>query len=417
MTSPVRADIDAIVDRKAARAAQAEAPTYSETDGERGTAACVAPENATKRELIVFSGLDPELWMISGKVNTRVWMANAGRDPDTGEVTLVKMHYYKFDVVAGESPEAAEEHVGELVRRIRSRRPSKPEVGGDDAFLFMMSDLQLGKAEGAVGTSDTVEAYCDTVDQAAARIKGLRRAGAHMPQLGIVGTGDIVESCTNFYANQAFLVDRNQRDQNRLAREVGYYTIDTLAPLFDEVKVGCVGGNHGENRNDGKKATDDADNADVAFFECLREAYDRAGDPFGIDWTIPHDELSIMMTLGGVNVGFTHGHIFRRGSTAQQKALEWFRGQVFGYGAVADAQILVSGHFHHFLATSVGLRTLFQTPAIDPGSKHFEDGSGDRTPPGVLTMRLTRDNPMGFDDLAILQPGRDQLVKRGFLTA
>ena len=78
MTSPIRAEIDAAVAAKSKADATKDYPTYSETDGEKGTAGCIAPENATKRDLLIHAGLDPDLWQISGKVNTRTWGANAG---------------------------------------------------------------------------------------------------------------------------------------------------------------------------------------------------------------------------------------------------------------------------------------------------------------------------------------------------
>ena len=64
-----------------------------------------------------------------------------------------------------------------------------------------------------------------------------------------------------------------------------------------------------------------------------REAYDKAGID-GITWVIPEDEMSILVELGGVPTGFTHGHLFGKGSTPQQKALEWWKGQDFGFQAV-----------------------------------------------------------------------------------
>ena len=368
---------------------------YSEFTEQIGEAIVRLPSpGATERDLLISAGFDPDNWKISGSINTRRWM----------RYDQEWLYYYKFDVVAGESVEVIEEHIDDIVKSIRTRKRHRRDLPeGNDAFLFLMSDPQIGKAENGLGTDDTVRRYLDTVDQAVDRINELRKTGRLMPHGVIVGLGDIVENCTNFYSNQIFTVDRNQRDQNKIARELIYYTIDAFYPLFERLTVASVAGNHGENRNDGKLVTDEADNADVACFEAVRESYDRAGVT-DIEWVIPQHELSIALEIGGVSVGFTHGHIFRKGSTIQQKAVEWFKGQVFGGGSVKDAKILVSGHFHHFLATQVGIRTLFQTPAMDPGSKWVSDCTGELTPPGVLTMRITDQEPVGYSDIQILSP-------------
>ena len=371
---------------------------YSEFTEQIGEAIVRLPApNASERDLLISAGFDPQEWRISGSISTRRWM----------RYDQEWLYYYKFDVVAGETKEVEQRHVDDIIAEIResrkSRKPSNSRLGGDDVFLFLMSDTQVGKAENGLTTEDTVARYIDAVDQTAERIEDLRKIGRKLPHLAIVGLGDIVESCTNYYSNQLFIVDRNQRDQNKIARELIYYTIDKLSPGFEEITVASVGGNHGENRSNGKMITDEADNADVACFEAVKEAYDRAGVS-GINWVIPQHELSISLNLGGVDVGFTHGHLFRKGSTPAQKAQEWFKGQVFGGGPVKDAKILVSGHYHHFLATQAGIRTLFQTPAMDPGSKWVTDCTGEQTPPGVLTMRITNSEPVGYSDLQIISP-------------
>jgi predicted phosphodiesterase len=226
-----------------------------------------------------------------------------------------------------------------------------------------------------------------------------------MPHGALAGLGDLFEGCAGFYPNQPFLIDRNRRDQGKITRELITHAIDELSPLFDVFTAATVGGNHGENRQDGKKVTDDADNDDVAAFEAVKEAFDRAGHT-EIDWVIPDDELSIALELGGVKLGLTHGHLFRRGSTVQAKAHEWWKGQAFGLQPVHDAQLLVSGHFHHFSAVTYGARTALQTPAMDPGSKWYRDSSGEDSPAGVLTMRIDETSTLGYDDLRILSPGR-----------
>lgn len=357
------------------------------------------PDN-THRDLLITGGFNPDEWQISGPVQTRKWMAQS-KDSEP-----IWLYYYKFNVVAGESPEVVQDHVDELVKHIRKRNRKKVSepFGGTDAFAYFASDWQIGKKEGDSGTPETIERVLKSFDMAAERVKELRKSGRKMPELLFAGLGDLVEGTCGFYPGQQFLIDRNRREQGRISRELITQGLDYLAPLFDRVKVAAVGGNHGGNRDlSGGRITSDGDNDDCAVFEAVKEAFDRAGDN-NIDWQIMNDEFSMAVDVGGVLTGLTHGHIFTKGATPQQKALAWWKGQEFGFQPVRGSRILVSAHFHHFLATVSGMRTHLQTPANDPGSKWVTDMSGEQTPAGVLTMRLDGTHILGWDDLSILSP-------------
>ena len=372
---------------------------YTETVGSESGSAVVASNTSNKKEedLLKDAGFDPNSWKISGPINTRKWQRH---DKEW-------LYYYKFSVVGGESDASVGVHIDELVKKINKRlvdKPKKTIKDAEDAFIFVMSDLQIGKSEGGIGSEHTALRYMDCVDQAVEQVKALRASGKPVDHGVILGTGDLVEGCVNYYSNQPWIVDLNQRDQNKLVRELIYYTIDSFYPLFDRLTVATVGGNHGENRNDGKLVTDLADNADVAAFEACKEAYDRAG-VLDIDWIIPQHDISIAFDAGGVNIGACHGHQFRKGSTPAQKAEEWFKGQVFGgNNPVSNAKLLVHAHFHHFLVTQKGFRTMIQAPTCDPGSSHFTNSAGDQTPAAVLTFRASSNSPTGFTDIQLLYP-------------
>lgn len=372
---------------------------YAEEAGRVGSAIVRLPRpGATERDLLIGAGFDPDCWQIQGTINTRRWM----------RYDQEWLFYYKFDVVQGESPEVVEEHIEDLVKHIRRRRPARRLLApGDDAWVYVGADWQIGKAVGDRGTSWTVDGILETIDLAKAEIKDMRRNGYSMPTGLFAGTGDLGEGTCGFYPNQPFLIDRNRRDQNKIVRELITHTIDELGPLFDVFHIATVGGNHGENRNDGKKVTDDGDNDDVAQFESVRESFDRAalyGGPTNLVWTIPNDELSIALNLGGVDLGFAHGHQFGGGGTVQKKAYEWWKSQDFGFQAVRGTQILTTSHFHHNSEVSYGRRTHLQTPAMDPGSEWYTNRSGEDSPRGTLAYRVSADEPLGFSHKRILAP-------------
>lgn len=372
---------------------------FAEEAGRIGSAIVRLPApGATERDLLIQAGFDPNCWRIHGNINTRRWM----------RYDQEWLYYYKFDVEQGESPEVVEEHVEDLVKHIRRRRrAAKVITPGDDAWGIIGSDWQIGKRVGDRGTAWTVDGILEVVDLAKREIKDLRRNGYAISTGFFVGTGDLGEGTCGFYPNQQFLIDRNRRDQNKIIRELITHTIDELAPLFETFHVATVGGNHGENRNDGKKATDDGDNDDVAQFEAVREAFDRAEQYGGLNnliWTIPNEELSISLELGGVKNGFAHGHTFGVGSTAQQKAYNWWKNQDFGMQAVRGAQILTTSHFHHNSEVTYGFRTHLQSGAMDPGSEWFTNRTGEGSPRSTLTYRLSADEPLGFSHKRILAP-------------
>lgn len=374
---------------------------YAEESGKVGSAVVRLPRpDATERDLLVTSGYNPDTWRIKGAINTRRWMRH---DQEW-------LFYYKFDVEQGESEESKWIHVEDLVKQIR-RRTRKPTErwqgiqGAPATYTFVLSDWQIGKAEGGRGTADTVARYKDCLDQAEKNIKALWRLGVNITHLALVSVGDLVEGCGDHYDMQQFSVDADRRTQNRIVRELLTETILRLAPLFEHTTVAVIGGNHGENRKEGKAYTTFADNDDVGSPEAVKEAFDLAGWGDRISWFIPGEELSMVVDLSGIKVGLVHGHQFRGGANALKKAEDWWRTNDFGLQAVREAQILLSGHFHHLCVTNVTHgRTWMQAPTIDPGSKWYTDTSGVTAIPGVLTFVTTKDSPYGYDHLRVLHP-------------
>jgi predicted phosphodiesterase len=375
---------------------------YAEEAGKIGSAIVHLPRpGATERDLLVGAGFDPDCWKIKGAVNTRRWM----------RYDQEWLYYYKFDVEQGESQQSIEVHVNELVKLIRKRVQTKYRPSSlRGTYVLVLSDWQIGKREGNKGTVDTVKRFYDCLEQTVSNIVALRTLGVEINNLAILSVGDLVEGCGDHYDMQTFSVDLDRRGQNRTVREMITQTLLTLAPLFAHTTVAVVGGNHGENRKEGKAYTTFADNDDVGCPEAVAEAFNLAGWT-NISWVIPNDELSICVDFDGVKVGLTHGHNFKGGVNALKKAEDWWRANVFGLEPVNDAQILLSGHFHHYCAVNVTAgRTWIQAPTIDPGSKWYTDTSGITATPGVLTFVLDPENPFGYDHLRVLIPNDRDLT-------
>lgn len=373
-----------------------------EYDGTRGKA-CIPTQKPLAEDdkeavLLKEAGFNPKTHRIAGAVNYRKWM----------RYDQEWLHYYKFDVVE-RTPDKAQRKqlaVDDLVKAIRKPRVrSVPTGSPSGCFLFNAADWQIGKGEGD-GTEGTIDRVLGSIDLAKQRIKDLRRIGHGFSEGALVGLGDLHEGICGFYPHQQFSIDLNDREQARIVRMLTAFAIEELSPLFDKFTVGTVGGNHGQKRQDGKAITDDSDNKDVEAFDAVYEAFTRDSRYDNVSWVIPDDELAILLELGGIPVGFTHGDLFEKagGTLPQAKAFEWWKMQDFGMQALRGAKILISGHFHHYSCLTNGGRTHFQTPAMDPGSQYFTNSRGQSSPPGALTMVLDKTEPFGWRDVQILLP-------------
>jgi len=311
------------------------------------------------------------------------------------------MHYYRANVrkKIADAPDFEE-----LYKEIRKvKRPVRKLPSGEDTFIVNLADWQLGKADGD-GTKGTIQRVLSLKEALVARVQELRKIGRPLDTLVLAGLGDMGENCDGHYAQQTFTVELNYRDQRKYVRRLVLDIIKALAPMFNRVIILAVPGNHGEVRKGGKSFTTFDDNVDVAVFEDLYDILQMNPDAYGhVTFVLPTDSrLEIVLDLSGKIVAFAHGHQFTRGgATIQQKMLNWWKGQMQGKQPAGDADILISGHFHHFQVVQEGSRIWFQCPALEWGSEWFRNTSGLHAEAGTLTMRI--DPELGVRDVEILR--------------
>ena len=340
------------------------------------------------RSLLQMWEFDPEQYEVVEPVQVRTWDAAIGN----GEVRRMWYHRAGIRRKRSSGPDVAD-----LIREIGKHKPrattSTPQVSGS-AFVYVLSDCQIGKK----GTQATIARILASFDAAAKRYRELRKAGRDIGPIYFLTLGDLIEGCRDHYAMQTFEVELDKRAQVRTARRLVIKGVQTLAPLTDRLVLAGVGGNHGENRTDGKAYTTFADNADVEVIETAAEVL-AATHPDTVSSVIPNDELSITLDIAGTIVALAHGHQMRKGPTAQAKAKEWWKGQAFGMRPAGDAAILLSGHSHHLSIVQDGPRTHIQAPTSDSGSQWWEETAGTPSLPAALTLTI---GPTGWDDLRLL---------------
>jgi len=365
-----------------------------EIDGNTATAVSTPTEDANPDHADLVRGwnLDPEVWKIVGKVNVRRWQTYDER----------WLHYYRADLVRRDLSRL---DLDEVVARVIRRAPRQVrEATGDRALVVSLADWQVGKGDGFTSADRAIEAtherIADMIGKVEDRWRELRRA-VPLSTLYVLGLGDLGEACHGHYAQQGFRTVLNVRDQRKVVRWGLDSALDAWARLAPEVHVKAVGGNHGEEREDGKSNTDFADNRDVAVFEDVAFAYAKNDERYGhVSFALPHDDLTLTFDHEGTIVGIAHGHQagFNYGNPIK-KIEDWWAGQMKGQLPIGDADVLVTGHYHHFWCRQLGRRTHFGSPALELQSDWWRNTAGLVAPPGTLTFEL---GPDGWSHLEIL---------------
>lgn len=340
--------------------------------------------------IITELGLDPAVWTVdeSQPVQVRTW--------DSGDR---RMYYYRATVVpVGETADHPDIDV--LIAEAKKTRPKRtPDPGAGRSLVICLADWQAGKPEGG-GVHALIERLTDLVELVPERVRDLKKQGRPVDRLYIIGMGDMVEGCDGHYPMQAYSVDLDGRQQERVVRRMLMRMLTRWAGLAPEVVVGCVPGNHGEKRKDGKAYTTFEDNADLGVFEQVADACALNPDAFGhVRWVIPEGDMTITLDMGGAVVAFAHGHQAGKSGNAQQRLIGWWQDKMKARHPVGDADILVTGHYHHLVVVQDGERTWFQCPANDGGSRWFEERGGSKTKAGTLTFVVDQS---GWSDMAVL---------------
>ena len=329
-------------------------------------------------ELLVGYGLDPNEFQIVEPVFFNKWDAQT---PDG----MTVMYQAKAKVVRRQAGTHADlDNLLDAVNRFKPRKIAKLE--GEGVFNVVLGDWQTGKGEGG-GSAALLGRIQDAIDLVEQRIKELRTLKRDVGILQVIWTGDAVESCVGHYAMQTFQTDLDRRQQVKLTRRLLAEALMRWAPLFTEVRVVAVGGNHGENRIKGKAFTSFTDNDDLAIVEGVSEVFAMNQEKFGhVHFNIAVDGLNTTVETAGWILGVTHGHTAQRGQGPEGKLKSWFAAQAAGKQPIGDSDILISGHYHHFRIADWGGCVWLQCPALDGGSEWYKQISGEHSDPGTLTF-------------------------------
>ena len=324
------------------------------------------------------------------------------------DACLGAIQYYESQTQTN-SIGATEDVDGEL---IRFRRVISVSDGGlrdvyditvPDKHWFIANGIKVHNCgNGDYGGLDAlVEAISDLNESIPQRVADLRRQGYKIGTVCLAGLGDLIENSCGFYPAQQFRIDIDKREQVKLVRRGIRDIILNVSPVVETLKVVAIPGNHGENRQNGKSITRVGDNDDVAVFEQVAEIIASHPDVNNVQWRIPSDEIAITVQLSGKNVAFTHGHVARGSGNAAEVMWNWWKNQTMGraYPGVADADMLITGHYHHLSIKEQANRLVVVSPSLVAVGEYFADSAGVMTQPGTLSMLIRED---GWGELSVI---------------
>ena len=338
-------------------------------------------------EILVKWGLEPDHYQIVEPVLFNSWGGHDG----------MMNRQFKAKVIRRTHSPADYE---DLIQAALKHKPKKREWVGESTLNVVLADWQIGKADGD-GLEGTIRRVVEARDSVIQRIKDLRKIGRPIGHLNVLWTGDSVEGCLGYYASQTFSVELDRRDQVKVTRRLLTDALQAWAPYFAGVTVAAVAGNHGENRSTGKAFTGAHDNDDLAIVEQVSEILAANPAAYGhVRFAIARDNLTLTIPSAGWVLGITHGHVTRSGATAEMKLRSWWEKQAAGRQPVGDADVLVSGHYHHFRAADWGGCVWLQAPALDGGSEYWRVTTGETSEPGMLTFVMAEGQRV--TDIAVL---------------
>lgn len=339
--------------------------------------------------------VEAEIRAPEGSVNEGTgleYLKEEGLNPDEWEAT----HFRKIKYGAGmESVKFSYRRVAfglegppvsELLGAVKRGRAKADRPTGDHGFIVAIGDLQVGKLDGD-GVEGTVARAVACIDRAAALLLAYRKrfsiGHVHVAWLGDHLEGFVSQGGANTWRTQLPL-----SDQIRIVRRLMLYAAEVFAPLAERVTFAAVPGNHGEpQRFNSKGVTRYSDSHDTESLVAVSEACAMNPKAYGhCEFYVPTgDDMTVTLDIAGTTVSHVHGHQFRPG-----KHFQWWQGQAFGGGLVADADLLLAGHLHHFHVDTSGPRMFLQVPALESESTWYKLATGTPGDPGIV-VAITKD--------------------------
>lgn len=367
----------------------------------------MVPEKITADWSHVFAQfkLDPaEFEIADDTVRMSTWQQS--KATDDGKRDVVQLYSYSARFRRRGKDAVSDQVVAEHRAALAAWSPGPASLRGESpqppcAAVINLADMQAYKSEGG-GIDGLRQRLTDGLENVLDWLDRMAAAGRNINEIVLANNGDPFEGCAGNYASQLFTVGGNHRAQTNFVLDVWELYARELYPRYRFGQFVSVLCNHGELGRfaSGKNQTGDSDNAGGLLAETLRRVLDGRGEFDHVQWTIPHDEMTVYPVISGVPTAFNHGHKIP-GSDASGFE-KWLNGQARGDQGAYDAQVWITAHRHHFAAWDMGSCSVFQCPSLDGGSKWLRDLTGRYSRSGVLALLVGQHDPLGWSDLAFL---------------
>lgn len=260
------------------------------------------------------------------------------------------------------------------------------------SLVVVWADVQTGKTGSRGGTPELI-----------ARVAEKRQAletlidGSGASEAFFLSVGDEVESFENT-PQQAFTNDLSFPQQLDLELTFEMEFVKLLAQTHDYVTVAGISSNHCRWRAGKNALGKPSDDYGLYLKKQLEKALRLSSAYDGVSFLYPEDwDETMVVPVQDIKIGLAHGHQVNNPNNIQK----WWTEQAFGGQPLADADVLLTGHFHTFRAQPMGRsartgksRWWLQAPTLDNGSDWFRNLRGDDSDPGLLVFEVTDE---GFD--------------------
>ena len=351
-----------------------------EFDGTEGTATTPGYESEPENfdEFLISAGLNPDEIDIIPPVRTSRWQQREGGDWLTSYRFTFKRKTANVDLP--------------LLMAEAKKKIAKPKLTEktDKALVLLWSDLQVGKVDYRGNSQDLIE----RVELMQQRL--VKQVKEHKPnKIIFCDLGDTVENFNNA-ADTAQLQsnDLSIMQQVDLATTFAWQTLKMLYHYCQDITYASVGSNHCQWRVNKQVVGRAEDDWGVFIGRQLARLSKEKDLNINFIEPQPHDEsLAVDVFEDQFHIlGVVHGHQAKR----PDMMATWWRGQAFGRQPVADASLLVHGHWHHLRVTEMGStprgtsRFLVMAPTMDNGSGWWKKVTGEDSVPGLATFILEK---------------------------
>ena len=351
-------------------------------DGSTGEATTPYSESpASFEEFLEAAGMNPEEFEVIGTPRVSKWQQKEG-----GEFLTSFRFTFRKRISGIDLPLL----YAEAKKAVKKKGKTLQVQKTDKALIVVWADSQTGKANDVRGgTPELIQRVEEKINLVEAHLKKNK-----YDQILFYNVGDSIEGFESG-GNPMFTNDLSLMEQVDLEATFEWSMLKTLVK-YAPVRAASVGSNHCAWRTGKKVLGSPLDDWGIHIQRTLARLAQEVGytkEELSFYEPQPNDESLAIDVWGDGSfiAGLVHGHQASR----PDQIPNWWRGQSHGDQAIAQADLLIHGHFHHVRITETGRRNgrsrwVVMAPALDAGSSWFRLTSGEDSDPGLLIIPLEK---------------------------